>query len=239
MDLSVTPENQETKPRNSSQDSILSEDYVRIPKSEYEDIKLRVSKIESRLSHELENIVGVSISDCEESPLKSLSSISTVQSAYEKTLEESEKLNNSSTDELAKQLSRELKICRSDNKIIRSPSARKIGTLRRRSKENANGIGRNLSLNTSDRPKLLRSRHYYSTKSLRRGKPNTVYTGLPQPNCFPSFNEKHNCNDNEKKLLTSSNKSCIYSRNKITSRTSLESKIDDLNCCLLYTSRCV
>lgn len=241
IELNENSQTQETKSCNSLHDSVLFEDYVRIPKSEYEDIKIRVSKIESRLSNELENFVDVSINNYKESPQKAASAINTVQSAYERTLEESGKLNNSSTDELAKQLSRELKIRRSDNKIIRSPSARKIGSLRRRSKENVPGIGRNLSLNTSDRPRLFRSHHYHSAKSLRRGKPNTICTGLPQPGCVSSFHEKYNCYNNNNKheadLLNSTSKSYVSGRDKITCRTSLEPNLNDLNSGVLTRSK--
>jgi len=63
---------------------------------------------------------------------------SSVQGAYVKTLEESEKLllERTATEQLARQLSRGLRIRRSaDQRVIRSPSARKIGAIRRRSRE--------------------------------------------------------------------------------------------------------
>ena len=65
-------------------------------------------------------------------------SSSSVQGAYVKTLEESEKLllERTATEQLARQLSRGLRIRRSaDQRVIRSPSARKIGAIRRRSRE--------------------------------------------------------------------------------------------------------
>lgn len=105
------------------------EDYVRIPKSEYEDIKNRVSAIESRISQEFGSIYN------EENDITT-HSVNKVQTAYEKTLEEAGIENTLTSDYLAKKLSKELKIRRSgEHKIIRSPSARKIGTLRRRSQE--------------------------------------------------------------------------------------------------------
>lgn len=157
-----------------------SEDYVRISRSEYEDIKNRVSNIESRISSEFENIIGVSMSDLEMTPNKSVpDSLKTVQSVYERTLESAEKLNGSASDELARRLGKELKIRDSfDKKVMRSPSARKIGSLRRRSKENIPLIKRNLSLNVPDR---WNSHQFYPLNSLRRGKPNTVFNGLPEP----------------------------------------------------------
>jgi hypothetical protein len=61
-----------------------------------------------------------------------------VQDQYEKTLEESEKLllERSASDQLARQLSRGLRLRKSaEQRVIRSPSARKIGAIRRRSRE--------------------------------------------------------------------------------------------------------
>lgn len=61
-----------------------------------------------------------------------------VQDQYEKTLEESDKLlqERSASEELARQLSRGLRIRKSaEQRVIRSPSARKIGAIRRRSRE--------------------------------------------------------------------------------------------------------
>lgn len=107
-----------------------SEEYVTIPKSEYEDIKNRVSAIESRLSQEFACV------DNEENVSLSPPSVKKVQTAYEKTLEEASIENTTSTDYLARKLGKELKIRRSgEHKIIRSPSARKIGNLRRRLQE--------------------------------------------------------------------------------------------------------
>jgi len=105
------------------------EDYVKIPKSEYEDIKNRVSAIETRISQEFKCIYN------DENDITT-HSVNNVQTAYEKTLEEASIENTLTSDYLAKKLSKELKIRRSaEHKIIRSPSARKIGSLRRRSQE--------------------------------------------------------------------------------------------------------
>ena len=107
-----------------------SEEYVTIPKSEYEEIKNRVSAIESRLSQELGCV------NDEEKDSLSPHSVKKVQTAYEKTLEEASIESTVTTDYLARKLGKELKIRRSgEHKIIRSPSARKIGNLRRRSQE--------------------------------------------------------------------------------------------------------
>ncbi|XP_011343869.1 uncharacterized protein LOC105283103 isoform X2 [Ooceraea biroi] len=112
----------------SSEDQ-CEEDYVRIPKSEYEDIKNRVSAIESRISQEFKSIY-------DEKNDITTHLVNKVQTAYEKTLEEASIESTLTSDYLAKKLSKELKIRRSaEQKIIRSPSARKIGILRRRSQE--------------------------------------------------------------------------------------------------------
>lgn len=113
----------------SSSSDHCEEDYVKIPKSEYEDIKNRVSAIESRISQEFGCIYN------EKNDITT-HSLNNIQSAYEKTLEEANIENVLTSDYLAKRLSKELKIRRSgEHKIIRSPSARKIGSLRRRSQE--------------------------------------------------------------------------------------------------------
>jgi len=112
-----------------SSEDHCEEDYVKIPKSEYEDIKNRVFAIESRISQEFKCIYD------EQNDINT-HSVNKVQTAYEKTLEEASIENTLTNDYLAKKLSKELRIRRSgEHKIIRSPSARKIGTLRRRSQE--------------------------------------------------------------------------------------------------------
>nr|CAD7586558.1 unnamed protein product [Timema genevievae] len=174
-------------------------EFVRISKSEYEEIKNRVSAIENRISQEFVNMAIDSSQDDQQTskgnlvPLvnQSRNNANLVQSAYEKTLEESVKLESSSTEQLAKRLGRDLKIRRSiENKVIRSPSARKIGTIRRRSRESAkpdkgNSLNRNQTWHIPIRPshpQLLKDTlgQLHSRRSLRRGRPNTILTGLPQ-----------------------------------------------------------
>ncbi|XP_043274040.1 uncharacterized protein [Venturia canescens] len=124
------------------------EEYVRIPKSEYEEIKSRVSAIESRISQEFGCIANVS------AETETGSSVSKVQNEYEKTLGEASIESTITADNLAKRLSKELKIRRSsEHKIIRSPSARKIGILRRRSQEKAPSrrVSRNASWHITQR----------------------------------------------------------------------------------------
>ncbi|CAK1550470.1 unnamed protein product [Leptosia nina] len=113
-------------------------DYVRISKLEYEEIKSRVSAIENRLSREFTDVIP------RVQPLQQ------VQNVYEQTLEDVAMLNCAGSEHLARRLSKELKIRpKEETKIIRSPSARKIGSIRRRSKENLTKIVRHKSWNAS------------------------------------------------------------------------------------------
>ncbi|OXU29248.1 hypothetical protein TSAR_007484 [Trichomalopsis sarcophagae] len=156
---------------------LKSNEYVKIPKSEYEEIKNRVSAIESRISQEFKSITSDS------SDVLTANPISKVQSEYEKTLEEASIESTASADQLAKRLSRELKIRRSaEHKVIRSPSARKIGNLRRRSQEKpvSKRVQRTVSWHTSERPSVRNSilkpdprlNNYYPKQcNLKRGRP--------------------------------------------------------------------
>uniref|UniRef100_A0ABD2X0I6 Rho-GAP domain-containing protein n=1 Tax=Trichogramma kaykai TaxID=54128 RepID=A0ABD2X0I6_9HYME len=122
-------------------------EYVKIPKSEYEEIKTRVSAIESRISQEFKSITNEATETLISHP------ITKVQSEYENLLEETNIENSASADQLAKRLSKELKIRKSsEHKIIRSPSARKIGSMRRRSQEKpVRKVQRTVSWHISDK----------------------------------------------------------------------------------------
>ncbi|XP_049812812.1 uncharacterized protein LOC126259817 isoform X1 [Schistocerca nitens] len=159
---------------NTASDSV---EFVRIPKSEYEAIKNRVSEIENQITREFGNVNHAS---SDEQVCGTLS----VQSAYERTLEEQARLDGTpgqdmvSADQLARRLSRELRIRRSLDgaRPIRSPSARKIGSLRRRSREIE---AQKLRRNSWASPDAIVSTANGS--ALRRGRPNTVLTGLRRP----------------------------------------------------------
>ncbi|XP_021923090.1 uncharacterized protein LOC110831423 isoform X2 [Zootermopsis nevadensis] len=183
-------------------------EFVRIPKSEYEAIKNIVSVIENRILQEFGNMSSASDTDSSACPLNVPSSTEAsnntelVQTAYERTLVESEKLGDASADHLARRLSRELRIHRSlENKVIRSPSARKIGTIRRRSKKNAkpvfrkssenNGLGRNMSWHLAVIPSCTEINQLCPRTNLKRGRPNTVFTGLPQPSPRNAVSTEH------------------------------------------------
>ncbi|XP_063982042.1 uncharacterized protein LOC135165048 [Diachasmimorpha longicaudata] len=153
-DVNLSDENPDQPPLPS--DSIKSkifpsnpakaaEEYVKIPKKEYEEIKNRVSAIETRIDQEFDTIDNF----C-------MDSASEVQSKYERTLGEASIDSITPADQLARRLGKELKIRKpSEGKIIRSPSARKIGNIRRRSQEkpvSKRRLSRSASWHISERP---------------------------------------------------------------------------------------
>ncbi|XP_076056493.1 uncharacterized protein LOC143034393 [Oratosquilla oratoria] len=113
-----------------------------------------------------------------------------IQSAYERMKLETQThdLGVSPSESLSKRLGKELKIRkrRSNERSIRSPSERKIGTIRRRSRELAQNAAKNLIQveETPSKPSQtpqLKSALLQTplNTSLRRGKPNSVRSGLP------------------------------------------------------------
>uniref|UniRef100_A0A0C9R7K1 ARHGAP11A protein n=1 Tax=Fopius arisanus TaxID=64838 RepID=A0A0C9R7K1_9HYME len=161
-DVNLSDENPDlprclTFPPNPSK---VPEEYVKIPKKEYEEIKNRVSAIESRIDQELHTIDTID-TFC-------LDSASEVQSKYERTLGEASIGSITPADQLARRLGKELKIRKgSDGKVIRSPSARKIGNIRRRSQEkpvSKRRISRSASWHISEQPRPLASSQYTQAK---------------------------------------------------------------------------
>ncbi|CAK1583758.1 unnamed protein product [Parnassius mnemosyne] len=155
-------------------------DYVRISKQEYEEIKSRVSAIENRLSREFTDVIP------RVQPLQH------VQNAYEQTLEEVAMLNCPNSEHLARRLSKELKIRPKEQaKIIRSPSARKIGTIRRRSKENITKIVRHKSWNASSQSQASHNsdRFYPYTGMISRERTRTEKSDLADKTQNTSFDE--------------------------------------------------
>ncbi|XP_058813982.1 uncharacterized protein LOC131677908 [Topomyia yanbarensis] len=172
---------------NTKVDDIDEQEFLRIPKSEYEAIKERVSAIETRISQEF----GMIISNVETSGSDAIDTINRVADKYQEILEHTEPIEAScsSTDQLAKRLSRELKIRRSaEQKVMRSPSARKIGSIRRRSRESVR-LSRNQSwhLGPSTKPIITATSDlsFYPKTNLKRGRPNTVQSGLKHPEVSP------------------------------------------------------
>ncbi|XP_053693936.1 uncharacterized protein LOC128741857 [Sabethes cyaneus] len=188
-------------------DRIDGEEYFRISKSEYEAIKERVAAIETRISQEFENIDKTEMDHNID-----ILDINCIADKYNMTLKTTEPIeaNNSSTDQLAKRLSRELKIRRSaEHCMMRSPSARKIGSMRRRSRESAR-LSRNQSwhlgssiLNKQPVLSPMSDLSFYPKTNLKRGRPNTVQSGLKQPElspvrCNKSNEDSRNVNAEEK-----------------------------------------
>lgn len=180
---------------------------AQITKSEYEEIKDRVKAIESRISKEFIKLQ----SSLANNSIDSVDTVDTrngperVLEKFERTLEETELMNTSPmmTEQLAKHLSRGLKIRSSiENRVIRSPSARKIGSIRRKSQENVRltrnkswHLGPNISSplmsrggrmtrkSPSQQAVTLQSpnveKHVQIPRAnLKRGRPNTFANGL-------------------------------------------------------------
>lgn len=135
-----------------------SDSFLKISKSEYEDIKDRVTAIETRISREFTKLQSTlnneSMDSVDMLETEHLNGPEKVLDKYERALEETEMINASpSTELLANRLSRGLKIRRSaENKVFRSPSARKIGNIRRRSQDNVR-LSRNNSWHMGSTPK--------------------------------------------------------------------------------------
>uniref|UniRef100_A0A182T9Q6 Uncharacterized protein n=1 Tax=Anopheles maculatus TaxID=74869 RepID=A0A182T9Q6_9DIPT len=168
--------------QNDADETDAGDDFLKIRRSEYEAIKKRMSDIESKLSKEMTALVG------REDVL-----LDNVEDKYRQTLEQTEPIEATcaTTDQLAKRLSRELKIRRSgEHKVIRSPSARKIGTIRRRSRE-AVRLSRNQSWHVGNGVRDVPAApvttgtvdlsFYPKCGVLKRGRPNTVQSGLKAP----------------------------------------------------------
>jgi hypothetical protein len=165
----------------------LDQDYMKISKSEYEAFKDRLYSIETKISHEF-NLTKLDAVKAEMGQDDSmlLNGPERVQNKYHQTLQEVEKLEDSErkTEQLARRLSRDLKIRPSaDHAIMRSPSARKIGSLRRR-RDSATRLSRTQSWHlgqSSPGPivkqaedathKFVHSTSFYPKSNLKRAKP--------------------------------------------------------------------
>lgn len=128
---------------------------------------------------------------------QNLSCSEMIQNAYERMREETEgQLGTPGpSDMLSRRLDRELKIRNrrsGEHRVIRSPSERRIGTIRRRSKESVQNTAKSLiSPEEVATPAPAASAFHCTPKmkatllstpasaSLRRGRPNSVKSGLP------------------------------------------------------------
>lgn len=197
IELDLPIENSFSKVKRQSLQSFHGtneEDFVRVPKIEYEAIKERVSAIENRISHEFGKVQSEMLLS-ENTDANNAASLENVLKKYEQTLEGTESMNSPSTDSLVLKMGKELKIRSAENKIIRSPSARKIGTMRRRSRENVR-LSRNQSWHFGNKKPIAtevtnnqnQTEHlFYPKVGLKRGRPNTVQTGLRHPSPKESF----------------------------------------------------
>lgn len=118
-------------------DSCKEDEYVRVPKKEYDEFKTRLNSIESKITKEFNDVKLITIKAeyAKKDNSRTLNGPEKVENKFHETLQEVEKIEDSErkTEQLAKRLSRELKIRPAiENPVIRSPSARKIGSLRRR-----------------------------------------------------------------------------------------------------------
>lgn len=184
---------QENKASNDVPDIVNRrlEEYVRVPKSEYEAFKTRLHSIETKITHEF-NSVKLNVVKAELKK-KKFNGPEEVESKFHETLQEVEKIEDSErkTEQLAKRLSRELKIRpQLENPVIRSPSARKIGSLRRRQEKNTR-LSRNqswhlgpsaLNLKANESPEknktLTSSLSFYPKPNIKRAR--LVDSGLIQ-----------------------------------------------------------
>lgn len=208
-----------------------NKDYVRISKQEYEEIKSRVSAIENRLSREFTDVIP------------KIQPLQQVQNVYEQTLEDVAMLNCPNSDHLARRLSKELKIRPNEEaKIIRSPSARKIGSIRRRSKENLTKIVRHKSWNVSSQSQSQTSHiadRFYPYIGLgRRQRTSTAKPDLASPNIQTpvqwddSMSESMNKSDTSQKYhlrkrISLSNYNSDKTMSRIPARRSLNLTINN------------
>lgn len=124
-------------------------DYVRVHKSEYEAFKTRLNTIEIKINQEF-NAAKLDAVKSEMSK-SNMNGPEKVENKFNETLKEVEKFDDpKTTDMLAKRLSRDLKIRpKLDHATVtRSPSARKIGSLRRR-RDSATRLSRGNSWHVS------------------------------------------------------------------------------------------
>ena len=165
----------------------------------YDDIKSVVRREEEKLNqstvHHMRAALFPNISVTSQN---NLSCSEMIQSAYERMRVETEGqlVTPGRSDSLSRRLGRELKIRNrrsgGEHRVIRSPSERRIGTIRRRSKESVQNTAKSL-INADEiaSPAPASSTFLQTPKmkaallstpasaSLRRGRPNSVKSGLP------------------------------------------------------------
>ncbi|XP_045587888.2 uncharacterized protein [Procambarus clarkii] len=158
---------------------------------QYDDIKSVLKTMEDEFDKSnVQQMKEVFFPNSSSTSAQNMSYSEMIQSAYERMKVETKELGISPSDSLSKRLGKELKIRKrksEEHRVIRSPSERKIGTIRRRSRELVQNAAKS-SVNLDDTPasKLLQTPKMKGSllqtpinASLRRGRPNSVKSGLP------------------------------------------------------------
>ena len=165
-------------------DTSPPEDAIYALEKQYIEIKSAVQNMENEIDRNNINDMKQSLMQNNSS---TLSSSQIVNDAYERMKMETRDLSCSPAENLTKRLGRELRI-RSrrsgEPRVIRSPSERKIGSIRRRSKEleqqqQATKLVLDEISNKMGTPKFKGNLVQSPQTSLRRGRPNSLKSGLP------------------------------------------------------------
>ncbi|XP_042224990.1 uncharacterized protein LOC121868425 isoform X2 [Homarus americanus] len=166
-------------------------DCIETLEQHYDDIKSVVKTMEDEYDKSnVQQMKEVYFPDNSSTSAQNMSYSEMIQNAYERMKVETKDLGVSPSDNLSKRLGKELKIRNrrsGEHRVIRSPSERKIGTIRRRSRELVQNAAKSL-INVEDTPtsKSVQTPKMKGTlmqtpisTSLRRGRPNSVKSGLP------------------------------------------------------------
>ncbi|KAK8387386.1 hypothetical protein O3P69_018166 [Scylla paramamosain] len=165
---------------------------------QYDDIKSVVRREEEQLEQSAVHHMRAALFPNISTSSQNLSCSEMIQSAYERMKVETEGqlVTPGPSDSLSRRLDRELKIRNrrsgGEHRVIRSPSERRIGTIRRRSKESVQNTAKNLiTAEEIGSPAPTPTTFFQTPKmkaallstpastSLRRGRPNSVKSGLP------------------------------------------------------------
>ncbi|MPC35822.1 hypothetical protein E2C01_029259 [Portunus trituberculatus] len=165
---------------------------------QYDDIKSVVRREEEQLEQSAVNHMRAALFPNISTSSQNLSCSEMIQSAYERMKVETEGqlVTPGPSDSLSRRLDRELKIRNrrsgGEHRVIRSPSERRIGTIRRRSKESVQNTAKSLiTAEEIGSPAPTPTAVFQTPKmkaallstpastSLRRGRPNSVKSGLP------------------------------------------------------------
>ncbi|XP_053631631.1 uncharacterized protein [Cherax quadricarinatus] len=158
---------------------------------QYDDIKSVLKTMEEEFDKSnVQQMKEVFFPDSSSISAQNMSYSEMIQSAYERMKVETKELGISPSDNLSKRLGKELKIRNrrsGEHRVIRSPSERKIGTIRRRSRD----LVQNAAKSQTNVDDTLESKPVQTPKmkgtlmqtpintTLKRGRPNSVKSGLP------------------------------------------------------------